>query len=170
MLGACAVVVGRTGAGMVAGTAVGRFDAADGGACDTGAVGCPEASGTALTVVGVLDGEGDAVVVAAVELPLSVEPSDADGGDDEACFSPAADARLTVSAADATAAIPTHPAVIRRTLRRMASPLADAAVVDRRGMRRTFPLGGAGRPVTSMLGDKDQRVLGTATRRGDSQR
>lgn len=138
MLGACAVGVGRTGAGVVAGTAGARVDAADGGACTAGVVGRAEGSGTALTVVGVLDGDWGVVVVAAAELPASGEPSD-DGGD-ETCFSVAAAARLTVSAADAMAAIPTHPAVIRRTLRRRASPLADPAVVDRRGMRQSFRL------------------------------
>jgi hypothetical protein len=136
VLGACTVVVGRTGTGVVAGAAGARVDAADGGACTAGAVGRPETSGTALTVVGVLGGDSRAVVVAAVELPVSVEPSGDD--DDEVCFSAAADARLTVSAADARAAMPTHPAVIRRTLRRRASPLAGAAVVDRRAMSKPF--------------------------------
>jgi len=135
VLGACDVVVGRTGTGVVEGAAGARVDAADGGACTAGAVGRPETSGTALTVVGVLDGDIGAVVVVA-RLPVSVEPSDDD--DDEVCFSPAADARLTVSAADARAAMPTHPAVIRRTLRRRASPLAGAAVVDRRAMSKPF--------------------------------
>jgi hypothetical protein len=105
--------------------------------------------------VGVLGGDSGAVVVAAADLPVSVEPSGDD--DDEVCFSAAAEARLTVSAADARAAMPTHPAVIRRTLRRRASPLAGPAVVDRRGMGQTFRLAVL---ATPMLGDKDQRDLG----------
>jgi hypothetical protein len=156
VLGACTVEVGGLGIGVVAGTDGLRVVA--GGAACTGAVGRPVTSGTVFTVEGALVGDTVAVVVAA-ELPTPVEPSDDDG--DEVCFSLAADARFTVSAADARAATPTHPAVIRRTLWRRASLPADPAIVDFRGTGANLSCDGDRRWSISMLGDKDQRNLGT---------